>query len=88
MYRVEFTRRARGQLTSLPKDTAARIARRIDALADDPRPRGFRKLTDVEVDLYRIRVGDYRVLYEIRDDVLIVLIVRVGKRDEALYRGL
>jgi mRNA interferase RelE/StbE len=88
VYRVEFTRVARRQLESLPNNASTSIARRIDALAADPRPPGFRKLADVEVDVYRIRVGNYRVLYQIRDDVLIVLIVRVAKRDEATYRGI
>lgn len=50
----------------------------ISALAVNPRPRGCRKLSSSEQ--YRIRVGDYRVLYEIEDDVLRVLVVKVGHR--------
>ena len=88
MYRVEFARQASRQLGSLPKGIAARIGQRIRALAVDPRPRGALKLTGAQANLYRIRVGDYRVVYQVRDDVLIVVIVRVGKRNEANYRGL
>jgi mRNA interferase RelE/StbE len=88
VYRVEFTRPASRQLRSLPKGIAIRIGERIRALAVDPRPRGALKLTGAQANLYRIRVGDYRVVYQVRDDVLIVVILRVGKRDEASYRGL
>jgi mRNA interferase RelE/StbE len=58
-----------------------RIMQAIDKLADNPRPAGCKKLKGW--DAYRIRVGDYRVVYEIRDDVLIVLVVRVAHRREA-----
>ena len=67
-------------LDRLPSQIAARIERRIDALADDPRPPGCKKLT--AVDAWRIRVGDYRVIYQIYDDRLIVLVVRIGHRRE------
>jgi mRNA interferase RelE/StbE len=56
----------------------------IDKLPDNPRPSGCRKLKGADV--YRIRVGDYRVVYEIHDDVLIVLVVRVAHRSE-VYKG-
>ena len=55
-------------------------------LADNPRPRGVEKLEGRE-NRYRIRVGDYRVIYEIHDEVLLVLVVRIGHRRE-VYRGL
>ena len=68
----------------------AGAARRVDAaileLADNPRPAGYLKLSG-PFDLWRIRVGDYRVIYEIRDRQLTVLIVGVAHRREA-YRGL
>ena len=53
----------------------------IDALKDNPRPFGSEKLSGVE-ETYRIRVGDYRILYEVHDDVLLVLVVEVGHRRE------
>ena len=53
-------------------------------LANDPRPPGCDKLAGVE-NLYRIRVGDYRVVYQIRDEMLLVLVVKIGHRRE-VYR--
>lgn len=63
---------------------AARIAATIDALAGDPRPSGCRKLAGTDR-LYRVRVGDYRVVYEIHDDRLLVLVIKLGHRRE-VYR--
>jgi len=68
-----------------PKDRA-RLARKIDALAENPRPPGAEKLKGAK-DLWRVRAGDYRVLYTIRDDVLVVLVIRVGHRREVYRRG-
>jgi mRNA interferase RelE/StbE len=68
-------------MESLPATLRLRIAAAILTLADNPRPRGCKKLTGQ--DLYRVRVGDYRVVYEIHDDVLVVLVVRVAHRREA-----
>lgn len=73
---IEFRVSARKQLADLPKELFARVLKAIGALADDPRPAGCRKLKGW--DAYRIRVGDYRIVYEIHDDVLVVLIVRVA----------
>ena len=56
----------------------------MDGLAKEPRPKGVKKLSGAD-DLYRIRVGDYRVVYQIRDDRLIVLVVRIGHRKD-VYR--
>ena len=61
-----------------------RLRTRIDSLADNPRPPDTKKLSGAE-ELYRIRVGDYRVLYAIQDKVLLVLVVKVGHRRE-VYR--
>jgi mRNA interferase RelE/StbE len=84
-FRVEFTRPALKALADLPQKVQERIAPRIDALAVDPRPRGVEKL-EGEDDLYRIRVGDYRVIYTIQDDRLIVVVVRVANRRDAYRR--
>ncbi len=83
-YRVQIERRAQKALDALPRDLRRRIAAKVDALAANPRPPGVRKL-EGEEDLYRLRVGDYRVLYAIRDAVLLVLVVRIADRREA-YR--
>ncbi|MCJ7628430.1 MAG: type II toxin-antitoxin system mRNA interferase toxin, RelE/StbE family [Longimicrobiales bacterium] len=58
-----------------------RVADEIDALQDNPRPQRCKKLKGRE-DFYRIRVGDYRVVYRIEDKVLLILIVRIGDRKE------
>jgi len=78
-YRIEFTRRAERQFNKLPKDVQRRIAPAIEALADEPRPHGVKKLK-ADNAVYRIRVGDYRVIYEVRDNVLLVLVLEMGHR--------
>ena len=83
-YRVEFSRPADRQFRALPAEAQRRIAPRINALARVPRPRGAEKLEGVEA-LYRLRVGDFRIVYQIRAQVLLILVVRVGHRRE-VYR--
>jgi mRNA interferase RelE/StbE len=83
-YRVDIDRPAMRDLAKLPLELRSRIVARIQALGADPRPRGARKLTG-STDRYRIRVGDYRVLYRVDDDVLLVLVVAVALR-EHVYR--
>ena len=83
-YQILFTPRAFRDLEALPDRDRERIARRIDGLAREPRPSGVRKLAGSD-DVYRLRVGDYRVLYTIEDRVVTVSIVRVGHRRD-IYR--
>lgn len=83
-YRIEIKRSARKALLALPHDMQRRMGAAIDALASDPRGPGTRKLTGSDL-LYRLRVGDYRVVYEIHDDRLLILVVKVGHRRE-IYR--
>jgi mRNA interferase RelE/StbE len=85
-YRVEIKPKALRALAKAPNPQKRRIAKAIDALAADPRPAGCRKLAGSE-DTYRVRVGDYRVVYEIADRMLIVYVVRIGHRKD-VYRGL
>ena len=77
-YRIAVTRPARKQLLQIPDKTKLTIQRAIDSLATNPRPTGVKKLKGREG--YRIRVGDYRILYSIFDDVLLVEVVKVGQR--------
>lgn len=72
------------QIRGLPRPMQRRIAGTIDALATDPRPAGCTKLTGVD-SLYRVRVGDYRILYRVMDRELVVLVMSVGHRRE-VYR--
>ncbi|MCP4896171.1 MAG: type II toxin-antitoxin system RelE/ParE family toxin [bacterium] len=84
-YSIEVAPAARRQLKKLDHEMRRRIARRIDSLAEEPRPDGVVKLTGVSPSLYRVREGDYRILYAIEDEQLIVLVVRVAHRSN-VYR--
>jgi mRNA interferase RelE/StbE len=84
-YTVQFRPRAAKQLTALPKGVRKTIAQVVDALAENPRPSGAVQLKGT--DFMRVRVRDYRVIYELRDDVLLVLVVRIGHRRD-ISRGL
>jgi mRNA interferase RelE/StbE len=79
IYQVEITSRAAKQLKKLPEDIKLRIEEKIQELAENPRPDGVVKLEDSE-DTYRVRVGKYRILYEVKDNLLIVKVVKVGHR--------
>lgn len=85
-YRVVIRRTAAKELEGIAgKRDRERIVRRIQALADDPRPMGAEKLAG-RGDKYRIRQGDYRILYEIEDNVLIVTVVKIGDRKDVYRR--
>jgi mRNA interferase RelE/StbE len=84
-YSVQFRPSAAKALEKLDGQIRARILRSITALAGDPRPSGVKSLTG-EPGLWRIRVGDYRVVYEIEDDELVVLVVRVAHRSTVYQR--
>ncbi|GAX45956.1 hypothetical protein NIES4075_69770 [Tolypothrix sp. NIES-4075] len=84
-YQVEFTKKAFKQLGKLSKDLQQKIKTKVQELADNPRHSGVVKLENSD-DRYRIRIGDYRVLYEIEDDLLIVSVIRVGHRRD-VYRN-
>jgi len=85
-YTVELRPVVRKQLDRITAKDRARILRRLAALADDPRPAGVTALTGAD-DLWRVRVGDYRIIYTIDGDRLVVTVVRVAHRREA-YRDL
>lgn len=80
-YNIEFTPVAAKQLKKLSHEMQVRIAKAIDKLSKNPFPSGFKKLTG-QKDLYRIRVGDYRIVYQFNAGKLIILIVRVGHRKD------
>ena len=82
-YSIEFRPAARRDLKNLPKEMLLRVSRKIDSLADNPRPPGTEKLSGMD-DCYRIRVGEYRILYLVEDAVLLIVIVRVRHRRESL----
>jgi len=84
-YEVEISESAEKFLEKVPQKDRSRIIEKIDTLADDPIPSGSIKLQGRTPVLYRIRSGDYRVVYSIKKDVLIVLVVEIGHRRE-VYR--
>jgi mRNA interferase RelE/StbE len=84
-YKIEMLPAAEKELSNLSKVTKKRIDQHILELADDPRPHGVKKLKGSSKDLYRIVVGNYRIVYTIKDRALIILIVTIGHRRE-VYR--
>ena len=86
IYRLEIVPAAQKELSLLPLRDRKRVDDRIRSLAENPRPPGAIALSGHK-DLFRLRVGSYRVIYRIREEVLLVLIVKVGHRRE-VYRNL
>jgi mRNA interferase RelE/StbE len=84
-YTVEFRPTAAKEFKKLPLEAKQRIEVQIEALRLDPRPPGAKTLQGGNGEL-RIRVGDYRVIYRIQDDKLIVLVLKVGHRSK-IYRN-
>ena len=82
-YKILIKRSAAKELEAVPPRDRRRLVTRIEALAANPRPAGAQKLSGE--DKYRMRQGDYRILYEIVDEDLIVTVVRVGHRRD-VYR--
>ena len=83
-YRIEIQRSAEKELEALSLTLQARIFKAIDGLAGDPRPNGCKKLSGAK-NAYRVRIGEYRIVYEIYDGVLVVIVIRVAHRRE-VYR--
>ena len=81
-YRIDFARSARKQLEALPDAIVTRVLIRIEALVRAPRPNGCRKLVGSD-NLWRIRIGDYRVIYSIDDAKQVVDVNAVRHRREA-----
>lgn len=79
-YRIQIVKRAFKELTALPQKANVQLVKAIDDLKEDPRPDGCKKLKGEAEDIWRIRVGDYRILYTIEDAIKIVEIRKVGHR--------
>ncbi|WP_262849454.1 type II toxin-antitoxin system RelE family toxin [Mumia quercus] len=84
-YRVELTGAAAKQIRRLDPAAQRRVLAALTRLEVDPRPAGVKKLTGFD-DAWRIRIGDYRVLYEISDKTVLVTVFRVAHRREAYGR--
>lgn len=84
MYKITVQPRARKAYLALDGPVRKRVGAVIDALATDPRPPGVKALTGM-TGVLRVRVGDYRILYEVHDDRLVVLVIDIGHRRQ-IYR--
>ena len=78
---MRLKKTAQRDIKSLDRPVQKRILARLTELASEPRPAGAELLTGL-ADVWRVRVGDYRIVYTIKDDVLLVLVLRVGHRRE------
>ncbi|WP_405167556.1 type II toxin-antitoxin system RelE/ParE family toxin [Nocardia sp. NBC_01499] len=86
-YAFQFLESARRELRDLEQRDAMRILTALTVLGDDPYAEGLAIRKLVNVDAYRLRVGRFRVVYQVQDDVLVILVVKVGWRRDA-YRDL
>ncbi len=85
-YAIEFKPAAVRDLKRLPVAAAKRLARAIDRLSSDPRPRGLKKLKGKgDHVFYRLRVGDYRVIYQVEEERVVVLVVRIAGRKDIYH---
>jgi len=85
-FSVFFSRRAEKELKALEKRIAKRCLERIKALSENPAPKGAIKLKGLE-NVFRIRIGKYRIVYKVFFEKRLILIVRIGKR-ESVYEGI
>lgn len=83
-YRIEWRKSTAKDLRKLPSEIVRRIVSAVESLGNEPRPTGCKKLSGSDF-AYRLRVGDYRVIYEVFDDIILVEVVRVGHRKD-IYR--
>ena len=85
-YQIRILPTAQKELASLPGAIQKRIGKKIDSFQENPRPPGARMLKGQRNGFYRLRVGDYRILYEIKSETLLVVVIKVGHRRD-VYRG-
>ena len=88
MYRIEVERQAIKVLARLPWRDQERIEATIDRLAENPRPHGCQPVQAADPGVYRVRVGDYRIVYTVLDSEQVIIVARVAKRGEDTYKGL
>lgn len=84
-YEVQISRSVQKELDRQARNTRERLLKAILALADNPRPTGSRRIEGQE-DIYRVRVGDWRIIYVIYDERLVITVIKVGSRGD-VYRG-
>jgi mRNA interferase RelE/StbE len=84
-YRVELEKPAQKAMARLPADLRWRLTKAFERLAENPRPQGYIQLKGQEDNYFRIRIGDWRIIYTIYDDKLLIIVVDVGPRAD-IYR--
>lgn len=84
-YELKLHRDVEKQLRRIPKKQQERLVKTMRSLCADPRPQGCEHLQDK---LYRVRVGEYRLIYGVFDDKIVIVICKVGRRSEKIYRDL
>lgn len=85
-YNIQISRKIAKKLLRFPKKDQEKIVEKIDLLKENPKPDGYKKLSgNNDPPLYRIRVGDYRIVYTVEEDCLIILIVEVGHRKDVYH---
>ena len=85
-YRIVIVKTAEHNIKKLPNQVQKKIVHTLFELAENPRPRGVKKLKGPS-NLYRLRVGNYRIIYSIKDDELIIVVVKVGSRNR-IYQNI
>ena len=83
-YKIEIKKSAEREIESIQRKDRLRIIKRIRSLSDEPRPSGAKKLSGEEK--YRIRQGNYRILYQIYDEIITIVVVRVAHRRDVYRR--
>ena len=86
IFRIAFTKSAAKALKAIPKTARKRIAKKIESLAEGPPDQAKTKLKGNNP-FHRVRVGDYRIIYEIQNEILLILVLKIGHRKE-VYRRL
>lgn len=82
-YRIKISENTEKGLRRIPKKEKERIIQKIDLLAENPKPKDCKKLKGTKkLPLYRIRSGKYRIIYTIRDEILLILVVEIGHRKD------
>ncbi len=85
-WKLQIERKAQKALKKIPDPYKSNLINTIDQLSDNPQPNGCKKLKGAE-SLWRIRVNDYRIVYQIKDEQLLILVIRIGHRKD-IYEGL
>ncbi|OGF98269.1 MAG: hypothetical protein A2Z86_09670 [Candidatus Glassbacteria bacterium GWA2_58_10] len=83
-HKVELTPKAEKYLKSMPKKFARQIIGKLELLGENPRPRGCKKIK-ADKERFRIHSGNYRIIYEVHDDILLVLVIRIDHR-QGVYK--